>query len=61
MKFEQNSLRGFSGGRLEVLTGARTDDEQKVITIAHPEHSSGELKMRCNVNADEQRLSQSVW
>ena len=23
----------------------RTDDGQKVITIAHPEHSSGELKM----------------
>ena len=23
------------------------DDGQKVITIAHPEHSSGELKMRC--------------
>ena len=23
-----------------------TDDGQKVITIAHPEHSSGELKMR---------------
>ena len=23
----------------------RTDDGRKVITIAHPEHSSGELKM----------------
>ena len=23
----------------------RTDDGQKVITIAHPEYSSGELKM----------------
>ena len=26
-------------------TGAQTDDGQKVITIAYPEHSSGELKM----------------
>ena len=25
-------------------TDGRTDDGQKVITIAHPEHSSGELK-----------------
>ena len=25
---------------------ARTDNGQKVITIAHPEHSSGELKNR---------------
>ena len=25
-------------------TDARTDDGRKVITIAHPEHSSGELK-----------------
>ena len=29
--------------RLKILTDARTD-ERKVITIAHPEHSSGELK-----------------
>ena len=28
-----------------MLTDGRTDDRQKVITIAHPEHSSGELKM----------------
>ena len=26
-------------------TDARTDDGRKVITIAHPEQSSGELKM----------------
>ena len=39
MKFEQNWLRGFRG---EVVCG-RTDG-RKVITIAHPEHSSGELK-----------------
>ena len=28
-----------------MLTDRQTDDGQKVITIAHPEHSSGELKM----------------
>ena len=26
-------------------TDGRTDDGRKVITIAHPEHSSGELKI----------------
>ena len=26
-------------------THGQTDDGRKVITIAHPEHSSGELKM----------------
>ena len=30
--------------RLKMLTDARTDDGRKVIIIAHPEHSSGELK-----------------
>ena len=34
--------------RLKMLTDGRTDgrmdDGRKVITIAHPEHSSGELK-----------------
>ena len=30
--------------RLKMLTDGSTDDRQKVITIAHPEHSSGELK-----------------
>ena len=29
-----------------MLTDGRTDG-RKVITIAHPEHSSGELKMTC--------------
>ena len=28
-----------------MLTDGRTDDGRKVITIAHPEQSSGELKM----------------
>ena len=30
--------------RLKMLTDERSDDGRKVITIAHPEHSSGELK-----------------
>ena len=52
MKFEQISsgaseeksfenVNGLTHGR----TDARTEDGRKVITIAHPEHSSGELKM----------------
>ena len=49
MKFELNWLSGFRGGRLKMSTDARmderTDDEQKVITIAHPEHSSSKLKI----------------
>ena len=43
MKFEQNWQSGFKGkvnGRTDGLTG----EGRKVITIAHPEHSSGELK-----------------
>ena len=28
----------------DAWTDARMDDGRKVITIAHPEHSSGELK-----------------
>ena len=31
--------------RLKMLTDGRTDEGRKVITIAHPEHSSGELKI----------------
>ena len=47
MKFEQNWLSGFRG---EVVLKCYwmhgwMDDGQKVITIAHPEHSSGELKL----------------
>ena len=30
----------------------RTDDGQKVITIAHPEHSSGELKITDLLSAE---------
>ena len=31
-----------------MLRDGRTDDGRKVITIAHPEQSSGELKMTIN-------------
>ena len=42
MKFEQNCrLKMLMDGR----TDGRTDDGRKVITIAHPEQSSGELKI----------------
>ena len=34
------NVNGWMDGRTE----GRTDDRRKVITIAHPEHSSGELK-----------------
>ena len=51
MKFEQNWLSGFRRSCLKILTDGRTDgrtdgltdDGRKVITIAHPEQSSGEL------------------
>ena len=50
MKFEQNWLSGSEKRRshLKMLTDGRTegltDDGRKVITITHPEQSSGELK-----------------
>ena len=44
MKFEQNWLSGFRGEVVENVNGW-TDDGRKVITIAHPEQSSGELKI----------------
>ena len=52
MKFEQNWLSGF---REEVVrkclqTHGWTDDRRKVTTIAHPEHSSGELIKRKGPN-----------
>ena len=34
---------GRIAGRTDGLTDGRMDDGQKVITIAHPEHSSVEL------------------
>ena len=41
MKSEQNWLSGFRGGHLKMLM-----DGGKVITIAHPEQRSGELKKK---------------
>ena len=52
MKFEQNWLSGFRGENVENVNGRthrRTDDGRKVITIAHPEQSSGELKILCGL------------
>ena len=53
MKFEQNWRNrlkmltdGRTDGRKHGWTDGRTDDGRKVITIAHPEQSSGELKSR---------------
>ena len=46
MEFEQNGLSSFRGGCLKMLMDRCTDGGQKVITIAHPEHSSGELKIQ---------------
>ena len=43
-KLETNHFSGFGGVVVNGRTIRRTDDGQKVITIAHPEHSSGELK-----------------
>ena len=45
MKFEENWLRGYRG---EVVQRCeRTDDNRwQVITIAHPEPCSGELKTK---------------
>ena len=39
------ALEELSFGSVNGRTDGRTDDGQKVITIAHPEHSSGELNM----------------
>ena len=36
---------GRTHGRMDARTDGWTDDGQKGITIAHPEQSSGELKM----------------
>ena len=44
-----------------MLTDGRTDDGLKVITIAHPEYSSGELKkMLVNVNLSLSAFFNSV-
>ena len=43
MKFEEIWPKGFRGEVVQRWDG-RTDNGEKVITEAHPEHSSGELK-----------------
>ena len=43
MALEELSFEGVYG-RTEGQSDGRTDDGQNVITLAHPEHSSGELK-----------------
>ena len=44
MKFEENWPRGYRGEVVQMCE--RTDDDGwKVITIAHPEPCSGELKI----------------
>ena len=39
----RSRLKMLTDGRTDGRTHARSDDGRKVITIAHPEHSSGEL------------------
>ena len=40
----------LTDGRTDGRTHGRTDDGRKVITIAHPEQSSGELKTNRNIH-----------
>ena len=45
-RFQRRSrLKMLTDGRTDGHTDSRTDDGRKVITIAHTEQSSGELKM----------------
>ena len=43
-KLSFESVNGQMDGRMDGRTDGRMHDGQKVTTIAHPEHSSGELK-----------------
>ena len=51
MKFQNSSIHGFKVmlciKKRDERTDGRTDHGRKVITIAHPEQSSGELKRHC--------------
>ena len=38
----------ITDGHTDGRTDTRTDDGRKVITVTHPEHSSGELKTKGN-------------
>ena len=42
----------LTDGRTDGRTHGRTDDGRKVITIAHPEQSSGELKSSISVRSN---------
>ena len=52
---------GRTDGRTHGRTDGRTDDGRKVITIAHPEQSSGELIIILNkIPAINHRLSVTI-
>ena len=52
MALEELSFESVNG-----QTDARTVDGQKVITIAHPDQSSGELKMKLKQESHRPRLA----
>ena len=52
---EEKSFENVNG-----RTDGRTDDGRKVITIAHPEQSSGELKNKKKQQKNIQMLSAAV-
>ena len=47
----------LTDGRTDGQTDGRTDDGRKVITIAHPEHISGELKKK---KKNSQKLQRAI-
>ena len=63
MKFEQKWLSGFRGGRLKMFTDGRKDGRttDEVITIAHPEQSSGELIKYTNISKNSVTVWIDVW
>ena len=65
-KLGPNRINGFRGScRLKMLTDGRTYDGQKVIYIAHPEHSSDELINKHNTkktgNKDIKLLENKIF
>ena len=63
MKFERNWLSGFREKSFENVNGrtdGRTDDGRKVITIAHPEQSSGELTKKKNNNNKKKTKTKNI-
>ena len=51
---EEKSFENVNG-RTDRCTDGRTDDGRKVITIAHPEQSSGELKINQDFSVNSKR------